>query len=150
MDFPFSFIFAKSCNGPVESPIRCNVTSLGGWVSTIVGKRIETKTFWLPSYHWRCNLNKLSSRQMRTKTEKIHKKTSEEHCNTLPTIGLGRPARGMGSHQQAAEANAPPSNPRPSLPILPKGPISKILSLYQDHCILTLYLKWINFGSTNV
>ena len=43
VDFPFSFLLAKSCNGPVESPIRCNVTSLGGWVSTIVGKRRETK-----------------------------------------------------------------------------------------------------------
>ena len=41
--FSFFFYFSKSCNGPVESPIRCNVTSLGGWVSTIVGKRRETK-----------------------------------------------------------------------------------------------------------
>ena len=53
-------------------------------------------------YHWRCNLNKLSSRQRQTKTAKIHKKLSEEYCNTLPTIELGRPARGMGSHHQAS------------------------------------------------
>ena len=130
MDFPFSFLLAKSCNGPVESPIRCNVTSLGVYHSW--KKEGDEKKFWLPMYHWRCNLNKLSRKQRQTKNEKIHKKMSEEHCSTLPTIGLGRPALGMGASNQPAEANAPPSNPRPSLPILPKGPISKILSLYQD------------------
>ena len=73
---------------------------------------------------------------MQTKTEKIHKKMpNEEHCNTLPTIGLGRPARRMGASKEAAEANAPPSNPRPSLPILPKGPISMILLAVQDSSI---------------
>ena len=58
------------------------------------------------------------------------------------------PVEWAATSKEAAEANAPPSNPRPSLPILSKGPISKILSLYQDHCILCL--KGINFGSTNV
>ena len=83
---------------------------------------------------------------MQTKTEKIHKKMpNEEHCNTLPTIGLGRPARRMGASKEAAEANAPPSNPRPSLPILPKGPISMILSLYQDHHFVSERDKfWLN------
>ena len=46
---------------------------------------------------------------MQTKTEKIHKKMpNEEHCNTLPTIGLGRPARRMGASKEAAEANPVP------------------------------------------
>ena len=154
MDFPFSFLLAKSCNGPVESPIRCNVTSLGGWVSTTVGKRRETKKVW-PSYvslamYYKLNLNKLSSKQIQKKTGKIHKKMSEEHCNTLPhyRAGPSRPWNGQPPARKRPRPMLPPSNPRPSLPILPKGPISNILSLYQDHCIL--YLKGIDFGSTNV
>ena len=85
MDFPFSFLFAKSCNGPVESPIRCNVTSLVDWVSTIVGKRRETKKkFWLPLYHWRCNLNKLSSRQRQTKLRKFIRKCQKNIAMPCP------------------------------------------------------------------
>ena len=62
--------------------------------------------------YYKLNLNKLSSKQIQKKTGKIHKKMSEEHCNTLPTIGLGRPARRMGASKEAAEANAPPIQPK--------------------------------------
>ena len=55
------------------------------------------------------------------------------------------PVEWVGASKEAAEANAPPSNPRPSLPILPKGPISKILSLYQDHHFVSERDKfWLN------